>query len=616
MPGAALGLAAAERHMTALVERGRREVRMLRRILFFSVVFGILALPSPVSSASIQTQAAVDWIVAQQQNDGGFEMAGFPGFETPDAILAIAENAQTETAWSSTAARAAVEAIQFGGGGPSPLDAIDDLAESTPTAGLAAKLIVLNVLPLGLDANDFDPSGDSPDPTNLVLALDAGCGANTASFGFLADTLYAAMAKKLLCGSAPPAAVATIKAAQQSNGGWGWSGDPNGTDLDVDMTSLAIQALVAAGVDLSDTALVGGLEMLARGVKADGSWEAFGNSDPNSTSMGILALRAAGYDPADQCWRDLYAPERAGAGYGDPAAWLISQQQSGGRIASPSDGWGINTIATSQTVRALGAAWTPVVRNTAKACPVSTEFLAEGSTGPGFETWVLIANPSETETIVARTSFLTGAAPVSGGAVQIAPLSRCSIKVNDFVTDWNVSTRVDGLNGPVVAERAVYSTGAGRVGAHLGQGLGGPANDWFLTEGSTGPGFETWILVANPEALTAEVKVGLLTGSGPGPEIVFSLAPGTRRSVRVNDYVTDWGVSARVVSTGAGVVAERATYVSGDLRRGATDSPGTPAGSNDWFLAEGSTGPGFETWILVANPDTITADVTVGFITG
>lgn len=74
---------------------------MLRRFFLFSVLFGLLALPSSGVSASPQTQLAVGWIIAQQQSDGGFEMAGFPGFETPDAVLAIAENAQTDTVWSA-----------------------------------------------------------------------------------------------------------------------------------------------------------------------------------------------------------------------------------------------------------------------------------------------------------------------------------------------------------------------------------------------------------------------------------------------------------------------------------------------------------------------------------
>ena len=33
--------------------------------------------------------AATDWLLDQQESDGGFELANFTGFETSDAILAI-----------------------------------------------------------------------------------------------------------------------------------------------------------------------------------------------------------------------------------------------------------------------------------------------------------------------------------------------------------------------------------------------------------------------------------------------------------------------------------------------------------------------------------------------
>ena len=52
---------------------------------------GINDAPSKSTASS-----ATAWLLTQQQTDGGFEVAGSPGFETPDAILAIAENAQQQ----------------------------------------------------------------------------------------------------------------------------------------------------------------------------------------------------------------------------------------------------------------------------------------------------------------------------------------------------------------------------------------------------------------------------------------------------------------------------------------------------------------------------------------
>ncbi len=113
---------------------------------------------------------ARNWIVSQQQADGGFEVAGFAGFETPDAVLAIAEAAQQQYLWDKGQARAAVEAVTKNGN--SGLDALDDFAAGPINAGQAAKLIVLVAAPLGLDPNAFDPGADGA-PVNLVGAVNA-----------------------------------------------------------------------------------------------------------------------------------------------------------------------------------------------------------------------------------------------------------------------------------------------------------------------------------------------------------------------------------------------------------------------------------------------------------
>ena len=130
--------------------------------------------PSKTTASS-----ATAWLLTQQQTDGGFEVAGSPGFETPDAILAIAENAQQQYGWDKTQAKNAVLARVKNG--HTPLHAIDDLVDGPGLdAGVAAKIIVLVAQPLGLSATPFDPDGDGNGKTpagpapNLVSVLDAG----------------------------------------------------------------------------------------------------------------------------------------------------------------------------------------------------------------------------------------------------------------------------------------------------------------------------------------------------------------------------------------------------------------------------------------------------------
>ena len=62
--------------------------------VFASVPFAFAAAPvSAETPSSPDVVMAIDWLLTQQQSDGGFEanVPPFQGFETPDAILTIAE---------------------------------------------------------------------------------------------------------------------------------------------------------------------------------------------------------------------------------------------------------------------------------------------------------------------------------------------------------------------------------------------------------------------------------------------------------------------------------------------------------------------------------------------
>ena len=96
--------------------------------------------------------------------------------------------------------------------------------------------------------------------------------------------------------------------------------------------------------------------------------------------------------------------------------------------------------------------------------PASTWYLAEGSTDGGMETFVLVQNPNP-DGVTVDLTFMTGAGPQNGPQdFPIAGNSRTTFKVNDFVTDYNVSTQVTSSGGNVICERAMY--GNNRTWAH------------------------------------------------------------------------------------------------------------------------------------------------------
>ena len=277
-------------------------------------------------------------------------------------MLAIAEQAQTGTTWNTAEALAAISALQAGGAGPTPLDYLEGLVAASSDPGVAAKTVVLVSEPLGIDPTAFGP-------VDLLDKMGGCTGTTSPTFNGL---LYLVIAQQLLCAGAPDANVTTIRAAQQANGGWGFAGDNTAADIDNDTTALAVEALIGTGVTIGDTAVHNALVFFATNFQANGAWQFFGADDPNSTAMAILGLTAAGYDVTTSCWRDTLVPALAGTAYTSPDAWLRSQQLTtgpdAGRVQSPSDSFGVNTLATSQFVEALMRSWLPVTRAAAQSC--------------------------------------------------------------------------------------------------------------------------------------------------------------------------------------------------------------------------------------------------------
>ncbi len=246
-------------------------------------------------------------------------------------------------------------------------------------------------------------------------------------------------------------------------------------------------------------------------------------------------------------------------------------------------------------------------------------FMAEGATDGGFETWVLVQNPGATDVHV-NIKFQTDTEEIAPEALQgvtIPAKSRRSFLANSYVTNFNVSTKVEPIDGDVVSERAVY--GAGKVWGHdsIAVTNPSPAQEWYLAEGSTAGGMETWLLVQNPYESATKVDIKFQTDTGeqaPAALQGVTIPANTRKTFKVNDYVPNkFDVSTYVWAADGRVVCERAMYGPG--RQWATDSIGAPVLSDKWYLAEGATAGGFETYILIQNPNATNAKVDVKFQT-
>ncbi len=244
--------------------------------------------------------------------------------------------------------------------------------------------------------------------------------------------------------------------------------------------------------------------------------------------------------------------------------------------------------------------------------PASTWYLAEGCTGGDFETYVLVQNPGVADVTVDLTYMTSNGSQDGPQDYTIKAGTRHTFKVNDSVTDWDISTMVKSSGGEVICERSMY--GGNRTWAHDSIGVTTPGPTWYLAEGCTGGDFETFVLVQNPGSTDAVVDLTFMTSTGsvPGPQD-YVIPAGTRHTFKVNDSVTDWDVSTMVTATGSDVICERAMY--GGNRNWAHDSIGVTTPGSTWFMAEGCTGGDFETFVLVQNPGSTDVTVDLTFMT-
>ncbi|MGI5835269.1 MAG: DUF5719 family protein, partial [Chloroflexota bacterium] len=234
-----------------------------------------------------------------------------------------------------------------------------------------------------------------------------------------------------------------------------------------------------------------------------------------------------------------------------------------------------------------------------------TWYFAEGSTNEPFDTWLLLQNPDP----VAANAKVTYMLPDGGQKISnyaLKPTSRMSIFLNSEVPNSEVSTMIES-DRYILAERAMYF---GKEG-HATAGAISPSQSWYFAEGGTSPPFETWILIQNPNKEPAVANITFFKEDGSTIAHQMLIPHVSRASLLVNQIVPDAAVATRIEADRP-IVAERAIYK--DKGKAGSDSIGATALSKTWYMAEGVTRLGFDTWILMLNPNDVPATVTATYM--
>jgi hypothetical protein len=125
-------------------------------------------------------------------------------------------------------------------------------------------------------------------------------------------------------------------------------------------------------------------------------------------------------------------------------------------------------------------------------------------------------------------------------------------------------------------------TGAASPEAHNSIGVTEPSNSWYMPEGSSNHGFETWTTVQNPNGAEAALTITYMTEVRE--KQVTKKLPRTEGNTHEPDIAPTTFHPGRV---GPPAIAEKSVYRNS--RREGSCSIGATAPAIDFFLSEGST---------------------------
>jgi hypothetical protein len=163
-------------------------------------------------------------------------------------------------------------------------------------------------------------------------------------------------------------------------------------------------------------------------------------------------------------------------------------------------------------------------------------FFAEGATGPFFECFILLSNPSASNATAHLTYLLPNGDTVPQ-TVTVPANGRTTIDVETIdpkLANAAVSTTITSDIG-IVAERSMYwpDISIGWREAHNSVGVTEAALRWAVADGRLGGprAYQTYVLLANPNPVPAEVLVRVLRAGHPPITKTYTLLPTSRLNI-------------------------------------------------------------------------------------
>ena len=144
-----------------------------------------------------------------------------------------------------------------------------------------------------------------------------------------------------------------------------------------------------------------------------------------------------------------------------------------------------------------------------------------------------------------------------------------------------------------------------------------PSKTWYFAEGCTADGFDEFLSVMNPQADPANATITFMASDGSRIDTKLTIPPHSRRTIHANTILGGkQGLSAAIASDRS-IVAERSMYYQyGNGALGGDMTSGSTSPAKEWYFAEGTCRPGFDSYLCIENPGVGTADVRIDYALG
>jgi len=197
--------------------------------------------------------------------------------------------------------------------------------------------------------------------------------------------------------------------------------------------------------------------------------------------------------------------------------------------------------------------------------PSTSWYVAEGCTAWLFDEFLLLNNPNTQATVATIRYLLPGGQTITRN-YSLAAQSRTTIWVDGEpgLARADVSAAITAPL-PIVVERAMYWPAGNWQEGHASAGVTQAGTRWALAEGENGGPLsaETYVLLANPSADAASVKVTILPSDGsPSSSRTYTVPANSRFTLGPDQFTAGGRLFGTVVESvnAVPIVVERSLY--------------------------------------------------------